>query len=99
MGMTAREAAALVRCVMGEARYGEEFRRGLGHRVGLGVHENSRAGWVSHPALQAGMTLTVEPGIYIASWGGVRIEDLVHVQHGGSQVLTRAKKAAVVRVE
>jgi len=94
-GMTGREADALARDVIDEAGYGEYFGHGLGHGVGLEVHEKPRAGRKSQDVLRPGMTLTVEPGIYIPGWGGVRIEDLVVIGKDGVRILSRADKRAV----
>ncbi|NIN69936.1 MAG: M24 family metallopeptidase [Anaerolineae bacterium] len=91
-GMTGREADALARNVIEEAGYGEYFRHGLGHSVGLEIHENPKASTVSEAVLQPGMTLTVEPGIYVTGWGGVRVEDLVVIAGNGVEVLSRAEK-------
>jgi len=91
-GVTGREADALARGIIVEAGYGEYFGHGLGHGVGLEVHEGPRASKVSEEVLRPGMTLTVEPGIYIPGWGGVRIEDLVVVGEDGLEVVSAAEK-------
>jgi len=91
-GMKGREADALARQVIEEAGYGEYFGHGLGHGVGLAVHEKPRAANTSEEELRAGMILTVEPGIYIPDWGGVRIEDMVVIREEGVEVLNRASK-------
>ncbi len=87
---------AEVRKVIEEAGHGEDFGHGLGHGVGLEVHEEPRlspgAAGPDEPDLQAGMVVTVEPGVYIPGWGGVRIEDLVVVQADGPIVLSHASK-------
>lgn len=90
--MTGREADALARDVIEEAGYGENFGHGLGHSVGLEIHENPKARKVSEDVLRPGMTLTVEPGIYITGWGGVRIEDLVVIRQDRVEVLSQADK-------
>ncbi|HEM62301.1 MAG TPA: M24 family metallopeptidase, partial [Chloroflexi bacterium] len=95
-GMTGREADALAREVIEEGGYGHLFGHGLGHSVGLAVHEDPRMGKQSTSVLELGNTLTVEPGIYITGWGGVRIEDLVVITEKGVEVLSKAAKAPVV---
>ncbi len=91
-----READTLPRGVIQRAGYGQYFRHGLGHSVGLEIHENPRASGVSGAVLQPGMTLTVEPGIYITGWGGVRIEDLVVVRERGAEVVSHAEKRMLI---
>ncbi|MFQ6014998.1 MAG: M24 family metallopeptidase [Anaerolineae bacterium] len=95
-GMSGVEADAIARQVIEEAGYGEQFGHGLGHGVGLAVHEKPRAAKTSEDTLEAGMTLTVEPGIYIPDWGGVRLEDLVVIGQGGVEVLSQARKDPVI---
>ena len=91
-GMTGTEADAIARDVISEAGYGDNFGHSLGHGVGLAVHELP---WVSPRAdepLEDGMIFTIEPGIYISDWGGVRIEDVVVLEDGAARVLSRARK-------
>ena len=73
--MTGDEADSLARTVIEQAGYGEAFGHGLGHGVGLATHEQPRLGPNSTDHLANGMVFTVEPGIYLEGWGGVRIED------------------------
>lgn len=91
-GMSGDEADSLARTVIAEAGYGEAFGHGLGHGVGLVVHEQPRLGPNSPELLASGMVFTVEPGIYLAGWGGVRIEDLVVMENGKIRVVSKARK-------
>lgn len=91
-GLSGVEADALARRVIQDAGYGEQFGHGLGHGVGLAIHERPRASWLSKDILSAGMSLTVEPGIYLPGEFGVRLEDLVIVREEGVEVLTRSPK-------
>jgi len=92
-GMTGVEAHNLAHRVIEEAGYGENFGHGLGHGVGLAVHESPSLARTSKDVLADGMVVTIEPGIYITGWGGVRIEDMVVIQNGRARVMTRAPKA------
>lgn len=91
-GMTGKEAHALAQDVIDSAGYGEQFVHGLGHGIGLDVHEFPHLGKVSEDVLKAGMVFTIEPGIYVPGWGGVRIEDVVVLEADGPRVLSRAQK-------
>ncbi len=91
-GMTGAEGDKLARTVIGEAGHGEAFGHGLGHGVGLVVHEEPRVGQSSSHVLTEGMVFTVEPGVYLSGWGGIRIEDVVVLEAGGARSLTRASK-------
>ena len=95
-GMLGKEADAVAREVITEAGYGEYFGHGLGHGVGLAVHEKPTAGKASEDVLLPGSVVTVEPGIYIPGWGGVRIEDMVLVTDDGVEVLSQATKDPLV---
>jgi Xaa-Pro aminopeptidase len=97
-GMTGHEADALARDVIEAGGYGHLFGHGLGHSVGLAVHEDPKASKQSTEVLRPAMTLTVEPGIYITGWGGVRIEDLVVLTDERIQVVSKAGKGPVVAV-
>ena len=92
-GMTGKEADAIAREFLTEMGYGEDFTHGLGHGIGLEVHEPP---WVSlrgEQPLAKGMVFSVEPGIYLPGWGGVRIEDLVVMEDDGVRVLCRSPKS------
>jgi Xaa-Pro aminopeptidase len=95
-GISGVEADSVARDLIAEAGYGEYFGHGLGHGVGLAVHEDPRASQTSDHTLEAGMTLTVEPGIYLPGEFGVRIEDLVIVGEDGVEILTRTPKTASI---
>jgi Xaa-Pro aminopeptidase len=91
-GMDASQADRLARSIVEQSGYGDAFGHGLGHGVGLAVHEFPVLGPSSSDSLADGMVFTVEPGIYLAGQGGVRIEDMVVLENGKAKVLTKAKK-------
>ena len=91
-GMDATQGDNLARGVISEAGYSDNFGHSLGHGVGLAVHEYPGVGPTSTHILEEGMVFTVEPGIYLPEWGGVRIEDMVTLGKEGAQVLSKAKK-------
>jgi Xaa-Pro aminopeptidase len=72
--------------------FGDFFRHGLGHGVGLDIHEKPVVSSLSRQQLQEGMIITIEPGIYISGLGGVRIEDLLAVTANGCRVLSSIDK-------
>jgi Xaa-Pro aminopeptidase len=96
-GMTGQEGDAVARDLITAAGYGEAFGHGLGHGVGLAVHEEPRLSRVNLSPLIAGSLVTVEPGIYLPGWGGVRIEDVVLITDSGVEVLTRAPKEPILQ--
>lgn len=91
-GMTGHQADALAREVIKKAGYGDAFGHSLGHGVGLQEHESPRLGPGSKDTLANSMVFTIEPGIYISGWGGVRIEDTVIMEKGKVKLLTGALK-------
>jgi len=91
-GMTGEQADAIARDIIADSGYGEYFLHALGHSTGLEVHEEPRLGQNSEDILSNGMVFTIEPGIYIPSWGGIRIEDMVVLEGGKTRVLTHASK-------
>ena len=96
-GMTGQEADQIARDVITNAGWGAAFGHSLGHGVGLEIHEAPRLGPRSETVLQPGMVVTVEPGIYIPDWGGIRIEDLAVVTETGCEILTRSNKDPIIR--
>lgn len=99
-GVLMKDVDAAARRVIAEAGYGEAFGHALGHGIGLAVHEQPRLGPDQARPLAAGMVVTVEPGVYLPGWGGVRIEDDVLVTSEGCELLTQWPKeweACVVR--
>ncbi|MDW7982194.1 MAG: aminopeptidase P family protein [Thermomicrobium sp.] len=95
-GMTGREADALARAVIARAGYADAFTHSLGHGVGVRVHEAPSLSPASEHVLEPGHVVTIEPGIYLPGWGGVRIEDLVVIRQNGVEVLTRTPKRLAV---
>ena len=91
-GMTGKEADSFARAVIEEAGYAEAFGHSLGHGVGLAEHEQPRLASTSTEPLTSGMVFSIEPGIYLPGWGGVRIEDLALMENGEIKILSKGKK-------
>ncbi|MHB1125369.1 MAG: M24 family metallopeptidase [Bacillota bacterium] len=91
-GVTCADIDRIARDHIASSGYGENFGHALGHGVGMDIHEVPRVAATDHTLLESGMIITVEPGIYIEGWGGVRIEDMVLVQEGRCRVLTGSQK-------
>jgi Xaa-Pro aminopeptidase len=87
-GMTGREADALARDVISARGFGDAFGHSLGHGLGLEVHEAPRLAPTAEGALPAHAVVTVEPGVYLPGWGGVRLEDDVYLGPGGPERLS-----------
>lgn len=95
-GKICSDVDAAARKVIEDAGYGEYFGHGLGHGVGLAIHEDPRLSSANTTvALADNMTVTVEPGIYLPDWGGLRIEDTVVVGSGGADILTASDKRLI----
>jgi Xaa-Pro aminopeptidase len=90
--MPAKDLDAVARTVIAEGGYGEHFGHGLGHGVGLVIHERPGVRPEGTEVLRAGMAITIEPGIYLEGEGGVRIEDLVVLGEDGFERLSTTPK-------
>ena len=88
-GMSGQEADALAREVIDDAGYGQYFGHSLGHGVGLDTHEAPSVSPLSDDVLEVGNVFTVEPGIYLPGWGGVRLEQMVELTDDGCRLLNR----------
>ncbi|WP_456278322.1 M24 family metallopeptidase [Bacillus sp. AK128] len=95
-GMTGKEADALTRDYITEKGYGEYFGHSTGHGIGLEVHEGPGLSFKSDVKLEPGMVVTVEPGIYVANVGGVRIEDDTVITADGNQSLSFSTKELII---
>jgi Xaa-Pro aminopeptidase len=92
-GPEGREIDAIARDIIAAAGHSDHFGHGLGHGVGMDIHEAPRLARTAEARLEAGNVVTVEPGIYVPGRGGVRIEDLVVVTDDGRDVLSGTSKA------
>ncbi|WP_252311722.1 Xaa-Pro peptidase family protein [Sinobaca sp. H24] len=95
-GMTGIEADQIARAHIEQAGYGKYFGHGLGHGLGMEVHEGPRLSPKGSQVLEPGMVVTVEPGIYVPKAGGTRIEDDIVITEEGNEVLTYAPKELVI---
>ena len=90
--MTGEEIDKIARDIITSEGYGEYFGHSLGHGVGIEIHENPGVGPNSKNNIKPGMVYTIEPGIYIENWGGIRIEDMVIMTENGNNLLSHALK-------
>ncbi len=95
-GMNGDQADKLARTVIDQANYSDSFGHSLGHGIGMAAHEAPRLGPDSSDLLVDGMVFTVEPGVYVSGWGGVRIEDTVVLENGKVRTLATASKTASI---
>ena len=93
--MTGEQADSFARTVIARTGYGDAFGHSLGHGIGLAPHESPRLGPNSTDELASGMVFTIEPGIYLTGWGGVRIEDTVVMENGKIKLISKAGKIGV----
>jgi Xaa-Pro aminopeptidase len=94
--MTGRAVDKLARDAIEQAGFGAYFGHGLGHSLGLAVHETPRYSFTYPDEVPVDVVMTIEPGIYIPGWGGVRIEDVVVVRKNGVELLSAAPKEPVL---
>jgi Xaa-Pro aminopeptidase len=92
VGMPVKELDMIVRGFIQEKGYGDFFRHGVGHGVGIAVHEAPTISYMSEGLIAPNMVFTVEPGIYIPHLGGVRLEDMVLIEENRATVLTHIRK-------
>lgn len=91
-GITGKEIDEIARRIIESRGLGEFFRHNLGHGVGLEIHEKPTLGSLHGEFLLENMVCTIEPGIYLPEWGGIRIEDMALIQENGAKILTRSPK-------
>lgn len=95
-GLTGKEIDSVARDIIAGYGYGDYFGHGLGHSVGLEIHEEPRLSMAGDMIMKDGMVVTVEPGIYIGGLGGVRIEDMVVINGEKPLILTQSTKELIV---
>lgn len=95
-GLKGSEIDRIARDIIAREGYGDYFGHGLGHGVGLEIHEEPRLSTGSSTTMENGMTVTVEPGIYISGLGGVRIEDIIVINGDNPIVLTKSPKEMII---
>lgn len=95
-GMTGRDVDKISRDIITKYGYADCFEHGLGHGVGLDIHEKPKISPASDMAVEEGMVFTIEPGVYVPGLGGIRIEDMVMLENNNVHVLTRSGKDLMV---
>jgi Xaa-Pro aminopeptidase len=95
-GVTVGEVDEAARSVIRAAGLAERFIHRVGHGLGLEAHEDPSLDPGGATVLEEGMVVTIEPGVYLPGWGGVRIEDDLVVEAGGSRMLTRSDRGLMV---
>ena len=95
-GITGKKLDSISRKYITDKGYGEYFGHGLGHGIGLVVHAEPRISQKNEKPLKANNVITIEPGIYIPKWGGMRIEDDVIVTKNGHEVITKSPKELII---
>jgi len=95
-GVSCKVVDAATRDYIGEMGYGEYYTHGTGHGLGLEIHTSPRFSPHSEAVLEKNNVMTIEPGIYLAGWGGVRIEDDVIIQEDGCEILNKTTKDLVI---
>ena len=95
-GVSCKEVDAATRDYIHEMGYGEYYTHGTGHGLGLEIHTSPRFAPTSNDILKENNVMTIEPGIYLAGWGGVRIEDDVIINQDGCEILNKTTKDLVV---
>ena len=95
-GVACRDVDAAARAVIENAGYGDNFKHGFGHALGLEVHEDLKASPVSEDILPAGAVISAEPGIYLPGRFGVRIEDVIYIKENGCENITNLTKKLII---
>lgn len=97
-GMTSKEADALARDVIEQAGQGDNFKHSLGHGVGLEIHEGPSLSRHKSEVIPVGSVVTIEPGVYVEGWSGVRIEDLGIVTEDGFVAISKCPKNPIIPI-
>jgi Xaa-Pro aminopeptidase len=95
-GMKAKDLDGVAREHIKRNGYEKFFRHSLGHGIGLQIHESPRISFISKAVLAPGNVITIEPGIYLPGFGGIRIEDDIIIRNGRCEVLNKAPKELLI---